>query len=128
MKRLQTQPNHNRAIPALEWHILPFSGLCPFSGNPQAGSQLAILYQPRRTFLEVYALDAYVQDFKGGRGEVRDMEGMLAQVAQDCANVLDTLVTVGGMIRLHDGNTMMVIRQAVPCYRFLEYSAQAGKA
>lgn len=123
MKRLQTQPNLRRDICALEWHVLPFSNLCPFSHNPQRGSQLVILYQPARTFLEVYALHAYIEDFKGGRGDVRDMEGMIAQVAQDCANALDTLVTVGGMIRLHDGNTMMVIRQASPRYRFMEVNA-----
>lgn len=118
MKRLMTQPNTQRGIQTWEWHILPFYGMCPFSGNPQAGSQLAILYCPERTFLEVYALNAYVQDYQGGRGDVRDMEGMIQQTAQDCANALDTLVTVGAFIRLHDGNVMTVMCQAMPKYQF----------
>lgn len=115
-----TQPNTKRGIATWEWHILPFSDMCPFSHNPQAGSQLVILYRPERTFLEVYALDAYVQDYKGGRDGVRDMEGMIQQIAQDCANVLDTCVTVGAFIHLHDGNTMTVMCQTMPCYRFME--------
>lgn len=123
MKRLMTQPNTQRGIQTWEWHILPFSGMCPFSGNPQAGSQLAILYCPERTFLEVYALNAYVQDYKDGRGDVRDMEGMIQSVAQDCANALDTGVTVGAFIRLHDGSAMTVMCQAMPSYQL---SAQAG--
>jgi NADPH-dependent 7-cyano-7-deazaguanine reductase QueF len=118
MKRLMTQPNTQRAISTWEWHILPFSGMCPFSGNPQAGSQLVILYRPERTFLEVYALNAYIEDYKGGRDGVRDMEGMIQQTAQDCANVLDTPVSVGAFIRLHDGNAMTVMCQGVPKYRF----------
>lgn len=112
-----TQPNTQR-VPTWEWHILPFRGMCPFSGNPQAGSQLVILYRPERTFLEVYALNAYVASFKGGRGEIRDMEGMIQTIAQDCANVLDTCVSVGAFIRLHDGNSMCVTCQAMPQYQF----------
>lgn len=118
-----TQPNTQRCITTWEWHVLPFSGMCPFSGNPQTGSQLAILYRPGRTFLEVYALNAYIEDFKGGRGVVRDMEGMIQVIAQDCANTLDTGVTVGAYIRLHDGNAMTVMCQAMPKYQF---SARAG--
>lgn len=119
MKRLMTQRNTQRGIPVTEWHILPFSDMCPFSHNPQVGSYLSILYQPERTFLEVYTLEAYVNDYKGGRGDVRDMEGMIQRVAQDCANVLDTGVCVGAMIRLHDGNTMIVMARAMPCYTFM---------
>jgi NADPH-dependent 7-cyano-7-deazaguanine reductase QueF len=94
--------------------------MCPFSHNPQTGSQLAILYRPQRTFLEVYALNAYIEDFKGGRGGVRDMEGMIQTIAQDCANMLDTCVSVGALIRLHDGNSMCVMCDAMPRYRFSE--------
>lgn len=118
VKRLQTQPNTQRGVFTLEAHVIPFSDLCPFSHNPQEGSHLIILYRPERTFLEVYALEAYVNDYKGGRGAVRDMEGMIQQVAQDCANALDTCVTVGAVIRRHDGNTMLVMSQTMPCYQF----------
>ncbi len=66
-----------------EWHILPFSGLCPFSGNPQIGSKLCILYRPTACFLEVYSLRAYVNSYTGGKGAIRDMEGAIQQMAQD---------------------------------------------
>src|SRR5258708_4596984 len=51
-----------------------------------------ICYRPQAVVLEVGSLKAYIHQYKGGlRDEtgaiiVRDMEGMISQIAQHCAN------------------------------------------
>lgn len=108
-----TQPRQS-AVSTLEWHILPLPSMCPVSGNPQPGSVLIALYQPVGCYLEVYSLHQHIHTFIGGKGAIRDMEGAIQQIAQDCAATLDTLVTVGAVIRLQRGDTMLLMCQGQP--------------
>lgn len=95
-----------------EVHILPLPRCCPVSGNPQPGSVLLVMYTPANHFLEVYSLRKYVDQFVGGFGNVRDMEGMIQTIAEACAQALGTLVTVGALIFLQRGDAMTLIVQA----------------
>jgi NADPH-dependent 7-cyano-7-deazaguanine reductase QueF len=83
--------------------------MCPISGNPQEGSLIIISYHPRTLFLEVDSLQHYILSYKGGRGDIRDMEGMIQQIAQDCAQTIQTRVTVKATINLQRGASMTVV-------------------
>lgn len=107
-----TQPRLSD-IHTLEWHVLPLPSMCPVSGNPQPGSVLIVLYQPVACYLEVYSLRQHIHSFIGGKDAIRDMEGAVQQIAQDCAEALKTLVTVGAVIRLQRGDTMLLMCQGV---------------
>lgn len=104
-----TQPNTRPHVATHERHDLPFSGLCPFSGNPQEGSILTIEYIPESVFLEVYSLKKYIDSYRGGKGDIRDMEGMVQQTCLDMARTLKTRVTVTAHIRLQNDDTMILV-------------------
>lgn len=73
---------------------------CPKSKNPFPGSKLMIIYYPDGVVIEVASMTAYLHGYIGGyrdeTGEVviRDMEGMIKQVAKHCAQVARVPVTV----------------------------------
>lgn len=83
-----------------ETHILAIPPCCPVSKNPRPGSKIMISYHPRGQSLEIASLIAYIHSFRGGLRnangelEVRDMEGMIEQIASDCHNVLGLPVEI----------------------------------
>lgn len=83
-----------------ETHILELPPCCPVSKNPRPGSTIMIVYYPNGVVLEVGALYAYIHQFRGGlkddTGEIviRDMEGMVSRIAQDCADAVGVAVNV----------------------------------
>lgn len=111
---LKTQPNEKRSTFTQITHTLEFNTLCPFSQNPLPGSTIAISYTPRDFIIEVYSLRRYIDSYKGGKGDVRSMEGMLQQVAKDCAALLKVKVEVVGDLALAPDQ-----KEKVTC---LEYS------
>jgi len=72
-----TVPNETRCAFTTEVHELPIESCCPVSYNPQPGSFIAITYEPADKILEVASLRRYVDSYRGGRGSVRSMEGMI---------------------------------------------------
>jgi len=84
----------------VEEHVLAIHSCCPVSKNPRPGSTLTITYMPRGHSLEVGKLYAYIHQFRGGlhsddgKLQVRDMEGMICRVADDCAKILGREVKV----------------------------------
>lgn len=93
------------ALPTLndgrrEVHILELPPCCPVSKNPRPGSTLLICYKPQESVLEVGALYAYIHQYRGGLRDatgaiiIRDMEGMISRIAQDCANAVGVPVSV----------------------------------
>jgi len=90
----------------IESHILDIPPCCPVSKNPRPGSTISITYTPQGCSLEIGALIAYIHSFRGGlydeHGQlvVRDMEGMIQRIAQECADVLGTDVTVEANLQL----------------------------
>jgi NADPH-dependent 7-cyano-7-deazaguanine reductase QueF len=96
---LQTQPN-NTTGNAIETHTLPIPPCCPVSKNPRPGSTITISYTPIGKSLEIASLFAYIHVFRGGlydeHGQlvIRDMEGMIQRIADDCASLLGVDVEV----------------------------------
>ncbi len=84
----------------LEVHVLELPPCCPVSKNPRPGSTIMICYRPSGIVLEVGALYAYIHQYQGGlRDEagtiiIRDMEGMVALIAQQCADAVGVAVSV----------------------------------
>lgn len=71
-----------------------------------------MLYKPVTAFIEVYSLRAYLNSYIGGKGAIRDMEGTIQQIAQDCAEVIKAPVSVGAWIVLQRGDAMSLICNA----------------
>jgi hypothetical protein len=103
-----------------ERHTMALSPCCPVSKNPRPGSFVAISYPNKGNVLDVGPLYAYIHQFVGGlhdeQGEliVRDMEGMIARIAQDCAQVLGVPVRVIAQLVIAPKQEMMVKATAHP--------------
>ena len=111
---LKLQPNEHRCALTEHEHDLKIHGLCPVSGNPQEGSGILISYKAQDGFLEVEALKAFVESYQGGKGEVRSMEGMLQEIAQECANILRVSVTLRSFLLIEPKQIMKVTCYAFP--------------
>jgi hypothetical protein len=83
-----------------EMHTLDIPSCCPVSKNPRPGSKLVIRYRPDGRSLEIASLYAYLHSFRGGLCDesgqliVRDMEGMILKIADECRSVLGVNVDV----------------------------------
>jgi NADPH-dependent 7-cyano-7-deazaguanine reductase QueF len=110
-----TQVNQHPSIPLMQWHVLDIPSACPVSGNPQAGSFLMLAYTPKACFLEVYSLRKYLESYVGGREGIRDMEGMIQAIAQDCANAIGVNVLAGAYINLQRWDGMRLFAWGLPC-------------
>lgn len=111
---LKVQPNEHRCRVTKETHILPLKPCCPISGNPKEGSEVSIEYRANEHFLEVASLREYVDSYVGGRGDVRSMEGMIQQIAQDCSNAVQTSVHVQARLVIDPNQRMLIECSANP--------------
>ena len=84
------------------------------SRNPRPGSTIRISYIPGAVLLEVAALFAYVASYRGGLGDVRSMEGMVQQIAQDCANIAGARVDVVADLIIEPSQRMITECNAYP--------------
>lgn len=112
---LKAMPNECQ-IATLSTHIIPLPQCCPVSRNPQPGSLITVMYRPVPTVLEVYSLTAYVNLY-GTRNApygIRNMETMIQQIAQDCADLLGVYTLVGAILRLQLDHIMPILIEARP--------------
>jgi|SRR5216110_396610 len=120
MLELQKIPNITDTHRILEQHILEIPPCCPKSKNPRPGSTITIQYRPRGNSLEVGSLIRYLHTFIGGkrdaadRLEVRDMEGMICRIAQDCALILDVPVRVTAQLVILPKQQMRLVARGYP--------------
>jgi NADPH-dependent 7-cyano-7-deazaguanine reductase QueF len=110
--RLKTQPNEGRCDFMDIRNVLSLPPCCPISGNPQNGSTITIAYTSGPFLLEVYALKEYIESYRGGRGDVRSMEGMIQEIAKDCAESLSVDVVVTAHLDLAPEQKMIVVCSA----------------
>jgi NADPH-dependent 7-cyano-7-deazaguanine reductase QueF len=95
---LQTLPNTTNGT-LMEEHTLTIPPCCPVSKNPVKAS-ITIRYMPMGQSLEVGSLLAYIHSFRGGLKDelgnivVRDMEGMIMRIREDCEQVLGVSVEI----------------------------------
>ena len=104
MLELVTMPNERPELRLYDRHTLPLPSCCPVSGNPQGGSSVSVSDRAGLRVLEVYSLTAYLQSFVGGHPSgVRTMEGMIQQIATDCAAAVGIRVRVRAQVLLQEG-------------------------
>lgn len=107
---LKTMPCEEQGVT----HTLPLPSCCPVSGNPLPGSAVRIRYRARGKVLEVYDLKRYLEGFMGGWGQVRTMEGMVQQIADDAAQAVGVPVAVRASLSLHPGQAMTLRARGNP--------------
>lgn len=103
---LKIQPNEKRCRDMEESHILSIENCCPVSRNPQKGSKITITYSPVDSLLEVAALKVYIDSYIGGKGEIRSMEGMIQNIANECSQILQTPVVVKAQLFINPDQEM----------------------
>lgn len=111
---IKTQPNERRCGEMIERHGLYLPKCCPMTENPQPGSMMQIRYRPNDVILEVASLREYVTEYVGGRCDVRSMEGMVQNIAQDCANAVGVKVRIKAKLVLLPEQTMKLTVKAWP--------------
>lgn len=94
--------------------MLSIPPCCPISKNPLSGSMVTIEYTPAETIIEVASLRSYVDSYQGGRGEIRSMEGMIQNIAQDCADCVKRSVHVRAKLILNPNQEMAISCAASP--------------
>jgi len=114
MVELKLQPNENRCAFTRHEHTLGLPKCCPMTGNPQWGSTVTIAYEAKKGFLEVASLRAFVDSYIGGKGDVRSMEGMLQEIAQACADILEADVILTSNLVIEPRQIMRVTCYAFP--------------
>lgn len=114
MTELEIQPNENRCAFTEHEHVLEIFDMCPVTGNPLCGSTISIKYRGEKGFLEVASLRTFVNSYAGGKGSVRSMEGMLQEIAQACADVLEVDVVLSSYLRIEPNQNMKVTCYAFP--------------
>ena len=120
MKPLTVIPNITDGKRMLEQHVLDIPPCCPVSKNPRPGSKIILCYRPNGRSLEVASLLAYIHSYRGGlydeQGQllVRDMEGMITQIADDCAILLGVPVRVRAHLQILPKQQVILVARAYP--------------
>lgn len=114
MSTLKISPNATTGD-LLETHTLEIPPCCPVSKNPRPGSTITISYHPCGSSLEIASLFAFIHSFRGGLYDVsgqllvRDMEGMILRIAEECAQVLGVEVAVAADLQLVPRQQMRIV-------------------
>lgn len=95
-----TLPNRNPLIATRVRLRTPYSGACPVSGYPLAGSWIEIQYAPADCILELSTIAAHLPTYAD---EARDVETIIQMLAQDCAAALGVSVNIAAYYKLRDG-------------------------
>lgn len=98
----------------IERHEFDLPQCCPITKNPQFGSTVTIRYRPNMLLLEVAAVYDYIKEYIGGRLDVRSMEGMIQNIAQDAADSVGVKVKVTGRLILQPPQRMKLVCTAWP--------------
>jgi NADPH-dependent 7-cyano-7-deazaguanine reductase QueF len=120
MKQLTVIPNTTDGKRLLEQHTLDIPPCCPVSKNPRPGSKITLCYRPNGKSLEVASLLAYIHSYPGGFYDehgvllVRDMEGMIKRIAEDCATLLGVPVRVRANLLILPKQHMILVARGYP--------------
>lgn len=113
--RLATMPNEVTTVPMWVENRLELPRCCPVSKNPQPGSALTLRYRAKGCVLEVYSLKQYIQSFVGGHADgTRNMEAMIQNIAQTCADALGVPVRACADLQLLPYQQMRLVCTAKP--------------
>jgi NADPH-dependent 7-cyano-7-deazaguanine reductase QueF len=104
---MNTIKNSNPDIHTTVRLSAPCAALCPHSGEPQAGSVLAICYTPAAVLLELHAPVEWLQEQAAGT-EAMDLETLAQRAAQEAGKAVGVPVTVEAHYVLRGGLEMDV--------------------
>lgn len=110
---VETIANHHPELATRICLKTPFVGVCPHSGEPQAGSSIALIYTPKNKLLELKSWRAYLASF--GHGDAKDLETVAQQIAICCAASLGVSVTIRASYVLADGTEMICVCRRAAC-------------
>ncbi len=97
---LGTLTNRQKDTPITVRLRTPYSGACPVSGYPLAGSWIEVQYTPADVILELSAIAQHLPTYAD---EARDVETIVQLLARDCAAALGVPVTINAYYILRDG-------------------------
>lgn len=78
----------------------PYSGACPVSGEPHAGSWIAVEYEPAALLLDFRAVALHLPTYAT---EATDVEAVVQMLARDASAALGVPVNVEAHYILQDG-------------------------
>jgi NADPH-dependent 7-cyano-7-deazaguanine reductase QueF len=104
---MNTIKNSNPNIETTVRLSTPCAALCPHSGEPQAGSTLAICYTPAAVLLELHAPAEWLQEQSEGT-EAMDLETLAQRAAQEASRAVGVPVIVEAHYVLRSGLEMDV--------------------
>lgn len=83
-------------------HILDLPVCCPVSHNPAAGSTVSVTYFPNGIVVPVEDLADWIAEYVGGHKTraVRNMEEMIQDLAQRCADEVKVTVRVRANLKI----------------------------
>lgn len=102
---LEVLPNRHPDIPARVRIETPYSGACPVSGEPQAGSWIAVEYSPAAVIL---GFDAVARHLPTYATEATDVEAVCQMLARDASAALGVPVKVEALYKLRGGIVLCV--------------------
>jgi hypothetical protein len=108
---LETLPNRYPDIPARVRIQTPYSGACPVSGEPHAGSWIAVEYAPGAVILGFDAVAAHLPTYAI---EATDVEAIVQMLARDCAEALGVGVEVSAYYILQGGIVLICNSSIAP--------------
>jgi len=106
---LGTLPNHEQGIATRVKLRTPYSGACPVSGYPLAGSWIEVQYTPATVILELSAVAQHLPTYAT---EAIDVETVAQRLAVDCAVALGVPVIIHAYYLLRDGIELCVTCQS----------------
>lgn len=100
-------------------HIVDVPPCCPRSGNPLAGSTIRVSYRPCGIVFPVEHLQDMVAEYVNGRGNIREMESMVQDIAIRVAGVVEVRVRVRAELVINppyggDNQRMIVTTIGIP--------------
>ncbi len=106
---LVTLPNRNPNISTDVRIKTPYSGACPHTGMPLAGSWIAVSYTPGAYILGLNSVALHLPSYAT---EAIDVETVAQMLARDCAEALGVHVTVEAYYLLREGIELWAVCQS----------------
>ena len=103
---IETIPNRYPNLDTTVTLTTPFVNACPHSGEPQPGSTVSVIYQPKGKLIELHGVEKYLAKLAGG-DEALDLETVAQLVAMAAWETLGESVKVEANYKLRDDLEMV---------------------
>lgn len=106
---IETIPNRHPDRPIVCALTTPYSGACPVTGEPQAGSTITVRYAPAGRLIGLRAVAAWLEV---QRDDAIDLETIVQRLAVAATQAVGVVVEVHGSFVLQGGITLCVSSSA----------------